>query len=170
MGRVKRRLASKMTPSGEPVGFCGLTQAINPPELMFAVEGDEEKLTSEFQPQPPRRGGGVDRDGNGDGDRDDGVVLDGAFSSPVAAAAAYDNSNVGSGGIVEEEKTRPDARGANDSPAAAAGQEVGPGEGVDVAAGEALRVRAEGADDGERRRSPPAEGVGHRSLSNGKGW
>lgn len=58
MARVKRRLAKNITPEGEHVGFCSLAEIKNPPEAYFAVEGDEEKLAPEFQPQPPRRGAG----------------------------------------------------------------------------------------------------------------
>lgn len=57
MARVKRRLATNITPEGEPVGFCGLTEDKKPPEAYFA-EGDEEKLVPEIQSQPPRRGAG----------------------------------------------------------------------------------------------------------------
>ncbi|CAM9828579.1 unnamed protein product [Ectocarpus sp. 6 AP-2014] len=56
--RVKRRLESRMSPAGEPVGFCGKARENNPPEAFFAVEGEEEVVPPGFEPQPPRRGGG----------------------------------------------------------------------------------------------------------------
>lgn len=64
MDRVKRRLAERMSPRGEPVGFCGVAQEKKPPQPYFAVEGDEEKLPPELE--PPRRGGGSGGDSRGE--------------------------------------------------------------------------------------------------------
>eukprot|EP00903_Cladosiphon_okamuranus_P005503 g5484.t1 len=56
--RVKRRLAARMSPEGEPVGFCGKAQEKKPPEAYFAVAGQEEVLPVEYELRPPRRGAG----------------------------------------------------------------------------------------------------------------
>ncbi|CAM9160175.1 unnamed protein product [Scytosiphon promiscuus] len=84
--RVKRRLAARMTPEGEAVGFCEQAQEKKPPEAFFAVEGDEEKLPEEFQQLPPRRGGGEPDEGQGGTWEDRNRAA--ATNEAVAAAAA----------------------------------------------------------------------------------
>lgn len=82
--RVKRRLAARMTPEGEAVGFCETPQEKKPPEAFFAVEGDEEKLPEEFQNVPPRRGGAAPEEEQGGTRRDQ----TGAETKNEATAAA----------------------------------------------------------------------------------
>lgn len=92
MDRVKRRLAERMTPEGQAVGFCGLAQEKKPPEPYFALEGDEEKLPEEFQDLPPRRGGGAAEEEQG------GTWQDQAGAAGNNEAAALEGKESGGEG------------------------------------------------------------------------
>ena len=152
VARVRRRLAASMTPEGEHVGFCGVAQVKNPAEENFAVDGDGEKLTPEFQKKPPRRGAWGERRA---------LVSAGSSEegSTVVARMGTDTGGPSQGHIPFEQPSRPfsdfDGRGNG------AGSKDGDGEEeIEIARSSGGGRRRMQAGAAENRWHPSQSGVG----------
>lgn len=175
MDRVKRRLTERMTPEGKPSGFCGLAQEKNPPESYFAVEGHEEKLSPEFEQQPPR-GGAVDvqeKDGK------QKVVVDSGAAAAAAAVTGGGGRGEGRRGLAGDAVVAPSDRlfvRAPEEPLLGAGAAAAAGGGGGGGAGaEPPAWRHSGGGfpsvDFEARSSPSREGGGDlEAISNAERW